>query len=142
MVVNHIAKFKKYHKQKIRLKSTTRTFPEPRFGTFALRAKESTRFAEHHYETVQRLFKRHSKKIGCLWFPGNPNRPISAKPTNIRMGKGKGATAFWVHMVPTGAMIAEGTGLNYDSLAKISQIIQKKLPNQVGYSWVRTRFHK
>lgn len=94
MNASHISKYKKYHKQKIRLKSTVRSIREPVFGSFSIRSIESTRFSENHYGALLRVFKRHSKKIGSLWFLGNPDRPISAKPVNIRMGKGKGATAF------------------------------------------------
>lgn len=119
MLISHSSKFKKSHKQKIRLRSRSARRQEPAFGTFAIRAKESIRFAEWHYETVQKVFKRQFKKTGLLWFKGNPNIPISSKPVNIRMGKGKGATQFWSHMAPTGVILAEGFAPNTSAIVRV-----------------------
>lgn len=94
MVISHVSKFKKQHKQKIRIRSQACKLREPTFGTFAIRTKEASRFTEWQFETVQKTLRRGLKKNGFIWFVGTPNVPISAKPTNIRMGKGKGAVSF------------------------------------------------
>lgn len=132
MIISHVAKFKKYHKQKIRMRSTACKLREPIFGTFAIRAKEASRLTEWHFETVQKTLRRSLKKIGYIWFLGNPTIPISAKPTNIRMGKGKGAVSFWSQMVPTGSTMFEVGGQNRDFVARAVKGVSKKIPNKVG----------
>lgn len=142
MIISHVAKFKKYHKQRIRIRSVACKLREPIFGTFAIRAKEAGRLAEWHFETVQKTFRRSLRKMGHIWFLGNPTIPVSAKPTNIRMGKGKGAVAFWSQMVPTGAVMAEVGGQNRDFLARAIKGASKKIPNKISVSWARVKLHK
>jgi ribosomal protein L16/L10AE len=66
MAVSHVSKFKKYHKQMIRVRSQAQTLREPTFGTFALRTKEASRFTEWHLEAVQKGLRRSLKKNGYI----------------------------------------------------------------------------
>lgn len=129
-------KYKKYHKQKLQLTALTRQVtPLSNFGAYSICTLEPGRIAARHFESMQRTSRRLLKKAGKVWITGFPHLPISSKPLEIRMGKGKGAVAYWAMPVRAGSTLFEISGVPDQQAIRTLQVVRKKLP-------VRTRIYK
>ena len=77
------------------------------FGKFALKALEPERIQEKQIESARKAINRHLKRAGKLWIRIFPDIPVSKKPADVRMGKGKGSPEFWACRVKPGRIIFE-----------------------------------
>lgn len=134
-------KFKKYHKQKIRLTSSLRHNKKTNLGEFGLRAIESGRLAKRHLEALRRTIRRYVKKSGKIWFVGGALYPVTAKPQEIRMGKGKGNTAYWVRPTRAGSLVVSFRGPNLANAARVLRAAAKKLPVRSVFDWEPNTLH-
>jgi large subunit ribosomal protein L16 len=110
-------KFKK--EQKGRLKFLAYKANKIVFGNFGLQAKESGTISARQLEAARQAINRKIKRKGKVWIRVFPDKPVTKKPTEVRMGKGKGSVAYWVTKVRAGTIIFElcGTTLQKSVLA-------------------------
>ena len=98
-------KYEKLHKKKIQ-KFKYKTF-FLKFGFFALRSTKSGFISSYQFKAVKQILLKNFKKQGKIWFNIFPNIPITAKPIDVRMGKGKGSIKHWSFFVPSGFLLLE-----------------------------------
>lgn len=108
-------KFKKF--RKIRIKRIEHRQTSLEFGSFGLRTLEGGQISSRQIEAVRRVITRKLKKTGQLWIRIFPNTPVTKKPIEVRMGKGRGAVDHWVAVVKPGTIIYE-IGEARENLAK------------------------
>jgi large subunit ribosomal protein L16 len=119
-------KYRKAHKG--RIKGTASSAASLSFGTFGLKAQEPARITARQIEAARRAMTRQMKRAGRVWIRIFPDVPVSKKPTEVRMGKGKGTPEFWVCRVKPGRMMFEIDGVS-DAVARESlRLAAAKLP--------------
>jgi large subunit ribosomal protein L16 len=124
-------KYRKQHKG--RNEGTTKRGAELNFGSFGMKATTNARVTARQIEAARRAITRHLKRAGRVWIRIFPDVPVSKKPAEVRMGKGKGSVEYWVAPVKAGRIMFEIDGV---SAALAEEAIRRggaKLP-------VRTRF--
>jgi len=87
------------------------------FGEFGLKATSRGRITARQIESARRAITRHVKRSGKLWIRVFPDKPITKKPLEVRMGKGKGSVEYWVAQIKPGSMLYEIQGVP-ESLAR------------------------
>ena len=110
-------KFQKF--RKIRIKRIEHRQTSLEFGSFGLRTLEGGQISSRQIEAVRRVITRKLKKTGQLWIRIFPNTPVTKKPIEVRMGKGRGAVDHWVAVVKPGTIIYE-IGEAKENLAKVA----------------------
>jgi large subunit ribosomal protein L16 len=119
-------KFRRAHKGRIH--GNTKAGALLNFGQFGLKALEPERVTARQIEAARRAITREMKRQGRVWIRVFPDVPVSKKPTEVRMGSGKGAPEFWVARVAPGRIIFEVDGVP-DNVAKESlRLGAAKLP--------------
>lgn len=108
-------KFRKAHKGRIHGNAKGGT--SLTFGQFGLKATEPGRVSARQIEAARRAMNRHMKRSGKVWIRIFPDVPVTAKPTEVRMGKGKGSVDRWVCKVKPGRIMFEIDGVS-DELAR------------------------
>ncbi|MFC3694281.1 50S ribosomal protein L16 [Chenggangzhangella methanolivorans] len=103
------------------------------FGAYGLKAMEPERITARQIEAARRALTRHMKRAGRVWIRVFPDVPVSKKPTEVRMGKGKGANEYWAAKVKPGRIMFEIDGVPLDIAREALQLAAAKLP-------IRTRF--
>lgn len=101
------------------------------FGTFGIRVLNFGRVTARQIETVRRVISRRIKSVGKYWVCIFPSKPITKKPAEVRMGKGKGPVSYWVSVVKPGKILYEMDGINEVLAKKICKIVSYKLSLQV-----------
>ncbi len=108
-------KFRKAHKGRIHGNAKGGTVLN--FGSYGLKALEPERVTARQIEAARRAITRHMKRAGRVWIRIFPDVPISSKPTEVRMGKGKGSPEFWAARVHPGRIMFEIDGVG-DAIAR------------------------
>jgi large subunit ribosomal protein L16 len=103
------------------------------FGQFGLKALEPERVTARQIEAARRALTRHMKRAGRVWIRIFPDVPVSKKPTEVRMGKGKGAVDYWAARVKPGRIMFEIDGVNEETAREALRLGAAKLS-------VKTRF--
>lgn len=98
------------------------------FGKFALKATTRGRITSRQIEAARRSMSRYVKKEGKIWIRIFPDKPITKKPLEIRMGKGKGNVEYWVILIKPGRILYEIDGVKQDIAYKALKIASSKLP--------------
>lgn len=124
-------KFRKQHKG--RIKGEAKGGFELNFGSFALKATEPERVTARQIEAARRAITRYMKRQGRVWIRIFPDVPVSSKPTEVRMGKGKGSVDFWACKVKPGRIMFEIDGVSEEIAREALRLGAAKLS-------VRTRF--
>jgi large subunit ribosomal protein L16 len=102
------------------------------FGSFGLKALEPERVTARQIEAARRAITRQMKRAGRVWIRIFPDVPVTKKPTEVRMGKGKGAIELWAARVAPGRIMFEIDGVNEETAREALRLGAAKLP-------VRTR---
>lgn len=124
----------KFRKQfKGRIHGVAKGNTELNFGEFGLKALEPERVTARQIEAARRAITRQMKRIGRVWIRVFPDVPVSKKPTEVRMGKGKGSPELWVTRVKPGRLLFELDGVSEDVAREALRLGAAKLP-------VKTRF--
>src|ERR1700755_2149305 len=119
-------KFRKAHKGRIHgVASSGATLS---FGQFGLKAMEPERVTARQIEAARRALTRHMKRAGRVWIRVFPDVPVSKKPIEVRMGKGKGAPEFWVARVAPGRIMFEVDGVPETLAREAFALAAAKLP--------------
>jgi large subunit ribosomal protein L16 len=119
-------KFRKAHKGRIR--GMTKGGAELNFGAFGMKATEGGRITARQIEAARRAITRHLKRAGRVWIRVFPDKPVSKKPAEVRMGKGKGSVEFWVAPVKPGRIMFEIDGVPYELAEEAMRRASAKLP--------------
>lgn len=98
------------------------------FGEFGLKAVEIGRITSRQIEAARRAMSRHIKRGGKIWIRIFPDKPISKKPLEVRMGSGKGNVEYWVALVQPGRMMFEIEGVTEDLAREALRLAADKLP--------------
>ena len=124
-------KFRKAHKGRIHGNAKGGTVLN--FGSYGMKALQPNRITARQIEAARRAITRHIKRQGRVWIRVFPDVPVSKKPTEVRMGKGKGTPEFWACRIKPGRVMFELEGVS-ESLAKEAfELASAKLP-------LKTRF--
>src|SRR6201992_1652017 len=118
-------KFRKAHKG--RIKGNTKAGAALNFGEFGLKALEPERVTTGQIEAPRRAITREMKRQGRVWIRIFPDVPVSKKPTEVRMGSGKGAPEFWVAKVKPGRILFEIDGVDLATAKEAMRLGQAKL---------------
>ncbi|MBY8966703.1 50S ribosomal protein L16 [Algiphilus sp.] len=103
------------------------------FGEYGLKCMEHGRLSARQIEAARRAINRHVKRGGKIWIRVFPDTPVTSKPLEVRMGKGKGNVEFWAAKVQPGRMIYEMEGVSEEVAREAFRLAAAKLP-------VRTEF--
>ncbi|WP_333824114.1 50S ribosomal protein L16 [Pinisolibacter sp.] len=103
------------------------------FGSYGLKALEPERVTARQIEAARRAITRQMKRQGRVWIRVFPDVPVSSKPTEVRMGKGKGAPEYWACRVKPGRILFEIDGVSHEVAEEALRLGAAKLP-------IRTRF--
>ena len=103
------------------------------YGEYGLKAMEPERITARQIEAARRALTRHMKRAGRVWIRVFPDVPVSSKPAEVRMGKGKGAPEYWVARVKPGRIMFEIDGVSAELAREALTLAAAKLP-------IKTRF--
>tara|TARA_B100001057_G_scaffold364081_1_gene366827 strand:- start:1620 stop:2039 length:420 start_codon:yes stop_codon:yes gene_type:complete len=119
-------KFRKMHKG--RISGNAKGGFVLNFGSYGLKSLEPSRVTARQIEAARRAMTRHMKRAGRVWIRIFPDVPVSKKPTEVRMGKGKGSVEFWAAKVKPGRMMFEIDGVPVDVAREALSLAAAKLP--------------
>ena len=119
-------KFRKQHKGRIH--GNAKGGATLNFGSYGLKAMEPERITARQIEAARRAITRHMRRQGRLWIRIFPDVPVSKKPAEVRMGKGKGSPDFWAARVKPGRIIFELDGVSGPLAKAAFERAAEKLP--------------
>ena len=119
-------KFRKAHKGRIHGMSKGGTTLN--FGAYGLKAISPERITARQIEAARRAITRHLRRTGRLWIRVFPDVPVSSKPAEVRMGKGKGSPELWVARVAPGRIMFELDGVSWELAQEAFKLAAAKLP--------------
>ncbi len=131
MLMPKRVKFRK--QQRGRMKGTAQRGNHIAFGEFALKAVEPAWITARQLEASRVAMTRHLKRGGKVWIRVFPDKPVTEKPAETRMGKGKGTPEYWVAVIKPGRILFEIGGVAKDVAQEAMRLAAHKLP-------IKTRF--
>jgi len=105
------------------------------YGEYGLQALEATWMTANQIEAARRAMTRYIKRGGQIWIKVFPDKPVSKKPAEVRMGSGKGSPEYWVAVVKPGRVLFEMSGVSEEIAREAMRLAAQKLP-------VKTKFIK
>lgn len=124
-------KFRKQHKGRNR--GLAQSGNKVSFGDFGLKAVGRGRLTARQIEAARRAITRKVKRGGKLWIRVFPDKPVSKKPLEVRMGKGKGNVEYWVALVQPGLVLYEIEGVTEELAREAFDLAAAKLPVQTTF---------
>jgi large subunit ribosomal protein L16 len=124
-------KYRKQHKGRVHGMAKGGT--DINFGSYGLKAITPGRVTARQIEAARRAITRHIKRAGRVWIRVFPDVPVSRKPAEVRMGKGKGTPEYWMCRIKPGRIMFELDGVEHDTARRAFELAAAKLS-------VRTRF--
>ncbi len=119
----------KYRKQmKLRNRGLAQVGNSVSFGEIGLQALERGRMTSRQIEAARRAMTRYVKRTGKIWIRVFPDKPITKKPLEVRMGKGKGSVEYWVAQIKPGTVLFEMQGVDEDTARQAFNLASAKLP--------------
>ena len=119
-------KFRKQHRGRMRGKAYRNN--KISFGEYALQSQECGWITSRQIEATRRTITRSIKRGGKLWITVFPDKPVTARAAESRMGSGKGAVDYWVAVIKPGAVLFEINGLEEERALKVLKLASYKLP--------------
>jgi len=119
-------KFRKQHK--MRNRGVAIRGGKVSFGEYGLKATERGRMTARQIEAARRAMTRHMKRAGKVYIRVFPDKPITKKPLEVRMGKGKGSVEYWVAQIQPGRMLFEVEGISAELAEEAFLLAAAKLP--------------
>ena len=124
----------KYRKQqKGRIKGNAGRGHSIAFGSFGLKSLDAARITNRQIESARVAMTRYMKREGKVWIRIFPDKPITSKPAEVRMGKGKGALDHWVANVKPGTIMFEMDGVPMDIAKEALRLAAQKLPVHTSF---------
>jgi len=103
------------------------------FGSFGIKTLEAAWITSRQIEAARIAVTRFMKREGQVWIRIFPDKPVTKKPAEVRMGKGKGAPEYWVAVVKPGRMIFEAEGVPLETAKEALRLAAAKLPVQTKF---------
>jgi large subunit ribosomal protein L16 len=119
-------KFRK--QQKGKMKGNAKRGSELAFGSFGIKTLEETWLTGRQIEAARQAITRHMKREGQLWIRVFPDKPVTKKPAEVRMGKGKGAPEYFVARITPGRLLFEIEGVSEEVAKEAMRLGAQKLP--------------
>ena len=119
-------KFRKMQKGK--MKGNAQRGSTLNFGTFGIKALEECWITARQIEAARVAVTRYMKRQGQVWIRIFPDKPITKKPAEVRMGKGKGAPEYWAAVVRPGRIMFEVDGVDFETAKEALRLAAQKLP--------------
>nr|YP_536987.1 ribosomal protein L16 [Neopyropia yezoensis]Q1XDI1.1 RecName: Full=Large ribosomal subunit protein uL16c; AltName: Full=50S ribosomal protein L16, chloroplastic [Neopyropia yezoensis]AIA21540.1 50S ribosomal protein L16 [Neopyropia fucicola]AGH27633.1 ribosomal protein L16 [Neopyropia yezoensis]QFZ66969.1 ribosomal protein L16 [Neopyropia yezoensis]ULU28948.1 ribosomal protein L16 [Neopyropia yezoensis]WKD83464.1 ribosomal protein L16 [Neopyropia yezoensis] len=119
-------KFRKQHRG--RMKGSASKGNTIAFGDYALQATEPVWLTSRQIEATRRTITRYVRRGGKLWIRVFPDKPVTARPAETRMGSGKGAPEYWVAVIKPGHILFEITGVPQKTAQQAMKLASYKLP--------------
>ena len=104
------------------------------FGEYGLKSTSRGRMTARQIEAARRAISRHVKRGGKIWIRVFPDKPITKKPLEVRMGKGKGSVEYWVAQIKPGTMLFEIEGVSEELAREAFELASAKLPVKTTFS--------
>ena len=114
--------------QKGKMKGNTKRGAEIAFGSFGLKALDSALITGRQIEAARQAITRYMKREGQMWIRIFPDKPITKKPNEVRMGKGKGAPEYFVARVTPGRILFEAEGVSEEIAREAMRLGAQKMP--------------
>lgn len=111
-----------------RMKGTAQRGNQLAYGEFGLQALEPSWITSNQIEAARRAMTRYIKRGGNIWIKIFPDKPVSKKPAEVRMGSGKGAPEYWVAVVKPGRILFEMAGVSEEIAKEAMRLAAAKLP--------------
>ena len=119
-------KYRKHQKGKI--KGNAQRGSQIAFGSFGIKSMDEGFLTSRQIEAARIAVTRYMKREGKVWIRVFPDKPITSKPAEVRMGKGKGALDHWVAVIRPGRVLFEAEGVPYDVAKEALRLAAQKLP--------------
>lgn len=133
MLMPKRVKYRRQHRG--RMKGEAQRGNQLAYGEYGLQALEATWMTANQIEAARRAMTRYIKRGGNIWIKVFPDKPVSKKPAEVRMGSGKGAPEYWVAVVKPGRVLFEMSGVSEEVAREAMRLAAQKLP-------VKTKFIK
>src|SRR4051812_25359193 len=104
------------------------------FGTFGIKSLEHGWITSRQIEAARIAISRAMKREGQMWVRIFPDKPVTRKPAEVRMGKGKGAPEYWVAVIKPGTILFEAGGVNIATAKEALKLAEGKLPIKTRFS--------
>jgi len=119
--------------QKGKMKGNTKRGAELAFGSFGIKTLEECWITSRQIEAARQAITRRMKREGQLWIRIFPDKPVTKKPAEVRMGKGKGAPEYFVARVSPGRILFEAEGVSFETAKEAMRLGAQKLPVQTKF---------
>jgi large subunit ribosomal protein L16 len=126
MLMPKRVKYRKLHRGRMKGKATRGN--KVTYGDFGLQATEPAWITSTQIEAARIAINRYCKRFGKVWIKIFPNKPVTKKPAETRMGKGKGSPEFWVAVVKPGRVMFELGGVSEETAREAMRLASNKLP--------------
>jgi hypothetical protein len=126
MLMPKRVKYRRQHRG--RMKGKAQKGNQLAYGEYGLQALEATWMTANQIEAARRAMTRYIKRGGQIWIKVFPDKPVSKKPAEVRMGSGKGAPEYWVAVVKPGRVLFEMSGVSEETAREAMRLAAQKLP--------------
>ena len=126
MLMPKRVKYRRQHRG--RMKGKAQKGNQLAYGEYGLQALEATWMTANQIEAARRAMTRYIKRGGQIWINVFPDKPVSKKPAEVRMGSGKGAPEYWVAVVKPGRVLFEMSGVSEEIAREAMRLAANKLP--------------
>ena len=133
MLMPKRVKYRRQHRG--RMKGKAQTGNTLTYGEYGLQALEPTWMTANQIEAARRAMTRYIKRGGNIWIKVFPDKPVSKKPAEVRMGSGKGSPEYWVAVIKPGRVLFEMSGVSEEVAREAMRLAAQKLP-------IKTKFIK
>ena len=131
MLMPKRVKYRRQHRG--RMKGNANRGNQLAYGEYGLQALEASWMTANQIEAARRAMTRYIKRGGNIWIKVFPDKPVSKKPAEVRMGSGKGAPEYWVAVIKPGKVLFEMSGVSEEVAREAMRLAAQKLP-------VKTKF--
>ena len=126
MLMPKRVKYRRQHRG--RMKGNANRGNQLAYGEFGLQAIEACWMTANQIEAARRAMTRYIKRGGNIWIKVFPDKPVSKKPAEVRMGSGKGAPEYWVAVIKPGRVLFEMSGVSEEVAREAMRLAAQKLP--------------
>ncbi|TAF30826.1 MAG: 50S ribosomal protein L16 [Cytophagales bacterium] len=126
--------YRKRHKERSRTQGLATRGSEIAFGDFGIKALEPAWITSRQIEAARIAMTRQMKRQGQVWIRIFPDKPVTRKPAEVRMGKGKGAPEYWVAVIKPGTIMFEIGGVSRELAMQSLNLAAQKLPIKIKIS--------
>ena len=126
MLMPKRVKYRRQHRG--RMKGNANRGNQLAYGEYGLQALEASWMTANQIEAARRAMTRYIKRGGNIWIKVFPDKPVSKKPAEVRMGSGKGAPEYWVAVIKPGRVLFEMSGVSEEVAREAMRLAAQKLP--------------